>query len=85
MVERADNRRRVVAQGKKPQKGKDGFVEILFDPTIKAVTYDEENLRVDFKEKIEIPSVEEGDVLAIIHLPTSCSPRTLCKHQSLFP
>ncbi len=76
----------VVARGKEVVEGKDGYVELFFDPGIKISSYDEESLKkVDYKEKIIIPSVKEGDLLAVIHPPVPGVPGCLVTGEPLEP
>ena len=74
-VRAADGQPYVIAQGEKPVEGRDGYVELFFDQGIKISSYDEESMeKVDFKEKIVIPSVDEGDLLAVVHPPVPGTP-----------
>lgn len=57
-----------VARGKPVQQGKNGFVEYLFNLDPVEIVYDEDE-RVDHWERYVFPSVNEGDVIAILHPP----------------
>jgi len=85
-VREANRQPQVVARGKEVIEGRDGYVELLFDPGIKISSYDQESLeKVDYKEKIIIPSVNEDDVLAVIHPPVPGIPGCLVTGESLEP
>ncbi len=76
----------VVAHGKEAVPGKDGYVELHVDVELKSITHDQEALsRVDYKEKIEIPSVSEGDLLATIHPPEPGKPGKRVTGEALEP
>lgn len=67
-VQEADGKWHAAAHGKKVQEGQAGYVELLFEPSIKTLSYDLSDLsKVDYKERVVIPSVEEGDKMAVIH------------------
>lgn len=57
-----------VARGKPVQQGKNGFVEYLFNVDPVEIVYDDDE-RVDYWERYVFPSVNEGDVIAILHPP----------------
>ena len=76
----------VVARGKEAIQGRDGYVELLFEPGIKITTFDEESVeKVDYKERIVIPSVNEGDLMAIIHPPVPGIPGCLVTGETIEP
>lgn len=76
----------IVARGEEMKKGRDGYVELLFNPGIKVSSYNEEELaRVDYKEKIEIPAVNAGDTIAVIHPPFPGSPGCLVTGKIINP
>ncbi len=58
-----------IATGKPVVQGKDGWIEPQFVGNVKAVTYDEEEDKVDFRQSFEIEQVAEKSVIAIIHPP----------------
>ena len=58
-----------VAKGIPAQEGKDGFVELKIESAIKRVLKVDEKGTIDFRETRKIPTIEPGDVLAIIHPP----------------
>lgn len=60
-----------VATGKPVIPGKDGWVEPLFKGAAKSVSYDEQESRVDFRNRFEIEQVNSGDVIALIHPPVT--------------
>lgn len=85
-VKEASGQPVVVAQGKEVIEGRDGYVELLFDPGIKISSYDEKSMeKVDYKERIVIPSVNEGDVLAVIHPPVPGTPGCLVTGETIEP
>jgi len=85
-VQEASGQPRIVARGKEVTEGRDGYVELLFDPGIKSSIYDEGSMeKVDYKERIVIPSVNEGDVLAIIHPPVPGIPGCLVTGEAIEP
>ncbi|MGI6328946.1 MAG: DUF342 domain-containing protein [Dethiobacteria bacterium] len=76
----------VVARGTGMEKGRDGCVELLFDPGVKISSYNEEELnRVDYKERIEIPTVNAGDTIALIHPPLPGTPGCLVNGKVIEP
>lgn len=67
-VSLADGRPRVVARGEPVQEGRDGWIECHFhNEPVKVVYEDDSN--VNYWERYIIPSVAEGDVLAVVHPP----------------
>lgn len=60
----------VIAEGIKPQPGKDGWIELMID--VEDGTggpQQTEDGRVDFRETKSFPSAERGQVIAAIHPP----------------
>ena len=77
-VNDASSKLETVARGEEVKNGRNGYVELFFEPGIKVSSYDEADLsKVDYKEKIIIPSVVEGDVMAAIHAPIPGTPGRL--------
>ncbi|HHW41833.1 MAG TPA: FapA family protein [Syntrophomonadaceae bacterium] len=64
----ADGAARVVARGKPVQEGRDGWVEYLFNSEPVEIVY-EDDKNVNYWERYIIPSVTEGEVLAVVHPP----------------
>ncbi|AYC28902.1 flagellar assembly protein A [Paenisporosarcina cavernae] len=62
-----------IAKGTPPVKGRDGYLEILYDNDVFQSVRDQ-RARVDFREKNAILTVEEGDVLAQIIPATNGKP-----------
>lgn len=58
-----------VAKGIPAQEGKDGFLELKIESAIKRVLSADKKGTIDFRETRKIPTIEPGDVLAIIHPP----------------
>jgi len=56
--------RHLVAEGKRPQRGKDGEVKILFTQELEKKLEEDESGRVDLFDFVKIPEVKEGDLLA---------------------
>lgn len=56
----------VIAKGIPEVHGRDGYVETFFGNTTEHVL-SEYNGRVDYRERIQIPSVKQGDPLGVIH------------------
>ncbi len=56
----------LIAKGIPETPGKDGYVETFFGNTTEAVLT-EWNGRVDYRERLSIPSVKQGDPLGVIH------------------
>ncbi|NLC12301.1 MAG: DUF342 domain-containing protein, partial [Firmicutes bacterium] len=71
---RPDDRWYTVAKGKPPQAGRDGYVEILVEHEVKTVSYGQGLQKVDYRERINLPMVAEGDILARIHPPLEGEP-----------
>lgn len=64
----------VVAEGKPPEEGSDGYVEYYFEREVQAIQYESENEKVDFRERYRIPQVAKGDLLAVLHPPVEGVP-----------
>lgn len=60
-----------VASGIPPQNGKDGYLEMKADSKIKRQLKKDDRDAIDFRETREIPVVEPGTVIGIIHPPTT--------------
>jgi hypothetical protein len=75
-----------VARGNEVKKGRDGSIEPLFEPEI-TVSFagGEESSKVDFKEKVTIPFVREGDIIAKIHHPELGEPGRLVTGAAIEP
>lgn len=73
-VRARDEQEYVVARGIPVEEGKNGIVEMFFHPgpIIVAPSSDEEH--VDHRERIKLPLVHEGDLLAKIHKPVPGKP-----------
>ncbi len=85
-VKKAGKEWEVVARGKEMKKGRDGYVELFFNPSTRISSYDDSDLaRVDYKEKVVIPSVKEGDKLAYIHPPVPGEPGQLVTGEVIEP
>ncbi len=74
-----------VAQGDPVQQGTDGWVEFLFEGQVKAISYDEEEDRVDFRKRYEIEQVSEDDEIAVIHPPKPGKPGMKVTGQEVQP
>ncbi|MDN4607706.1 FapA family protein [Sporosarcina highlanderae] len=61
----------IIARGTPAKNGENGWLEVLVNTKIEKGIKVNEDGRVDFREIKSIPYVEEGDILAIIHPPTS--------------
>ena len=86
VVSEANGTFETVARGVGMKKGRDGYVELLFVPGIKISSHNEEELsKVDYKEKIEIPAVNEGDPIAVIHPPLPGTPGRLVTGKVIEP
>ncbi|MDQ0352524.1 uncharacterized protein (DUF342 family) [Alkalibacillus filiformis] len=59
----------VIATGREPQLGEDGWVEYKVETSSKKTLVENEDGTIDFRESKSIPSVEKGEILAKIHLP----------------
>lgn len=58
-----------VANGLPATQGKEGYLETKVDSEIKKILQKDEKGNIDFRENQQIPTVEVGEVLAIIHPP----------------
>ncbi|MGB9791149.1 MAG: DUF342 domain-containing protein [Thermacetogeniaceae bacterium] len=67
-VAAADGEARIVARGEPVQEGRDGWVEYFFSSEPVKIVYGDDS-NVDYWERYVIPSVAEGDVLAVVHPP----------------
>ncbi len=77
-VQEADDNWHIIARGREPVKGEDGYVELTFPQGGEVADYDDKNLaRVDYKERLSLPSVEKGDILAVVYAPVSGKPGML--------
>jgi uncharacterized protein len=56
----------LIAHGVQPEAGIDGHLDLFFQ-TENVTSFDEVNGKIDFKNKLKIPSVNPGDVLAYYH------------------
>jgi uncharacterized protein len=56
----------LIAHGVQPEEGIDGHLDLFFQ-TENVTSFDEVNGQIDFKNKLKIPSVNPGDVLAYYH------------------
>ena len=75
IVSEADGQWYPVAWGEEPVKGENGYIELNFTPGYQKVSYDEKNLaRVDYRERFSFSSVEEGEILGILHPPVPGKP-----------
>lgn len=64
----------LVCKGIAPEKGKDGWLEVLLlQDEKKAGTIDESG-NIDYRERGEIKTANEGDVIAIVHPPEKGTP-----------
>ncbi len=59
----------LIANGEPMEEGKDGYLEYLIKTEKEAVAYDNEEAKVDYRERYTIPQVNEGQVIAILHPP----------------
>ncbi|MGM0651587.1 MAG: DUF342 domain-containing protein [Bacillota bacterium] len=75
----------IVAQGDPVQQGTNGWVELLFEGGVKAITYGEEEEKVNFRKRYEIEQVDEDDTMAIIHPPEPGKPGTKVSGQEVQP
>jgi len=60
------------------------LVEYLFDSDPVEIVYDEDE-RVDYWERYVFPSVKEGDVLAVLHLPVPGVPGMMVTGKAIAP
>lgn len=58
-----------IATGIKAKPGKDGWVEIKVDLETKEGPKESEDGRVDYREREAIPTIEKGEIIAIVHPP----------------
>ncbi len=76
----------VVARGKEMVPGVNGYVELHVSTGLQKIAHDEDLLtQVNYKEKIQIPFVEQGDRLATIHPPQPGKPGSLVTGKVLEP
>ncbi len=75
----------VVAKGTPPEPGRDGYVEYFFKTDIEEVKYENESERIDFRERFEIPQVEEGEKIAEIQPPVEGTPGRNIKGEDIPP
>ncbi|NSL52718.1 FapA family protein [Calidifontibacillus erzurumensis] len=58
----------VIAEGTPPINSKDASIELLFSEK-KEESFEEVEGRIDFRNRVKIPSVDVGDLIAILHQP----------------
>ena len=83
-VAAVDGIARVVARGHPVREGRNGFVEYLFDRDLVEILYAEEE-RVNYWERCILPSVKEGEVLAVLHPPVPGCPGTKVTGEAILP
>lgn len=74
-----------IASGMKPKEGENGKIELLVDLNKGAKVKEKEDGTVDFREKQEFPSVEKGQVIAIVHPPVPGIPGITVTNEPLPP
>lgn len=74
-----------VAKGIPAQEGSDGFLEMQVESTIKRVLTADEKGNIDFRETRQIPTIEPGDILAVIHLSTPGKSGRSVKNKEIQP
>ncbi|MBM6615770.1 DUF342 domain-containing protein [Desemzia sp. RIT804] len=74
-----------VARGIPAEEGKDGFLELQVEPSIKHVLTADQNGNIDFRETRKIPTIEPGDTLAVIYPPKVGKIGRSIKNQELQP
>jgi uncharacterized protein (DUF342 family) len=57
----------MVAQGKQPRHGKDGYIEYKFNPQLKPTPKMNEDGTVDFHTLESVNHIKKGDVVAVLH------------------
>jgi uncharacterized protein (DUF342 family) len=76
----------VIASGIAPVEGKNGWIELLIDTNIKQ---EKPMIRtdgtVDFRELKNIPTVNQGQVIAVIHPPVSGTPGITVTNETITP
>ncbi|WP_432358334.1 flagellar assembly protein A [Sporosarcina sp. UB5] len=60
----------VIASGKPPQQGENGWFELMVNTEMEKGLKENEDGKVDFREVKKIPVVEKGSLIGIIHPPT---------------
>ncbi|MGE4293004.1 MAG: FapA family protein [Desulfovibrio sp.] len=58
----------IVAQGKEPEPGRDGWLEVLLAREVDDTREDEQG-RVDYRHRASLPMARPGDLLARVHEP----------------
>lgn len=58
----------IVAQGKEPEPGRDGWLEVLVQREVDDTREDEQG-RIDYRHRASLPMVREGDLVARVHAP----------------
>ncbi|WP_438315559.1 flagellar assembly protein A [Sporosarcina sp. FA9] len=59
----------IIAEGKLPDQGKNGWLEIKVDTKVQVGPRENEDGRVDFREIKSTPHVDKGQLIGIIHPP----------------
>jgi uncharacterized protein len=65
-IRKQTGREILIAHGEQPEPGIDGRLDLLFQSE-NVTSFDEVNGTMDFKNKLKIPSVKPGDILAYYH------------------
>ena len=68
-LEANDSETFVIAEGKLPKQGKNGWLEIKVDTKVQVGPKENEDGRVDFREIKSTPHVDKGQLIGIIHPP----------------
>ncbi|KGX91790.1 flagellar assembly protein A [Pontibacillus marinus] len=63
-----------IANGKKAESGKDGWIELKIDVNPRNGLVEDESGNVDFRESRSIPKLEKGQIVAIVHPPLPGTP-----------
>lgn len=74
LVTARDEQTYVVARGTPAIEGTNGMVEVRFPTNPVKIAPTEEDGRIDYRERVKLPTVHEGDVLAVLHMPVPGKP-----------
>lgn len=74
-----------VATGEEPVSGRNGRLELMVDIAAKTGLHVDKNGRINFRERLTIPTVDRGQVIAAVHPPVPGKPGLTVTNEPLPP
>ena len=84
-VDKADGEFKLIAKGEEMEEGRDGWVEYLVSTEVEFISYNDEEERVDYRERYRFPTVKKGEVIAVVHPPAEGRPGKTVTGKVLIP